>query len=213
MASSGAMRAAGARHVAILNVGRVGLELERPAIRVHHRVPLASLDLLAAIVAPHAAALGRLDALAVDHGRGRAGFAPDPLAVTHDQVVVDGFPRAVIAQPGEPAVHGAPRREAVGHQPPRDAATQDIADAVDDFPHRVRPFPAAIGFGRQKRQQDRPFGIGQVASIAQPGTAMLPPGGRGPHRGLVLCVATSTNHDLARPPSPSRKSCRTRFET
>jgi hypothetical protein len=152
--------------VAILNIGRVGLELKRPAIRVHHRVPLASLDLLAAIVAPHAAALRRLDALAVDNSRGRARLASHPFAVPHDQVVVDGFPNAVIAQPGKPAVHGAPRREVLRHQPPCNAAAQYVADAVDDLPHRMRPQAGAISFGRQEGTQDRPLGVGQVASIA-----------------------------------------------
>ena len=60
-----------------LGRGGVGLKFKCPAIGVHQRVPLAALDLLAAILAQDASALARPDALAVDHDRcrtfGRAG--------------------------------------------------------------------------------------------------------------------------------------------
>jgi hypothetical protein len=62
----------------------MGLELEPAAVRIHQGMALAALDLLAAIVASDPSALRCLDALAVHHGRGRAGSAADPLAVTHD---------------------------------------------------------------------------------------------------------------------------------
>jgi hypothetical protein len=66
--------------MAVLDVGRLSLELQRPAVRINQRVPLTALDLLAAIVAPDASAFGRLDALAIHHGRNRAGFPACPLA-------------------------------------------------------------------------------------------------------------------------------------
>ena len=51
--------------VAVLDVSRMHLKLERAAVGIDQRMPLASLDLLAAIIAPTAFALGRLDALAI----------------------------------------------------------------------------------------------------------------------------------------------------
>ena len=51
---------------------RVSLELQRSAIRIHHRVPLVSLNLLVAIEAPYAAAFDRLDALAMTAAVGPA---------------------------------------------------------------------------------------------------------------------------------------------
>jgi hypothetical protein len=85
--------------VSVLDVGRMGLELMRPAIGIDQRMPLATLDPLAGMVAPDAAALGRLDALAVHHGRCRAGLAAGALAVARNQVMVGRNPRAVSAWP------------------------------------------------------------------------------------------------------------------
>lgn len=65
------------------------LKNERPAIGVHHRMTLAAIDLLAGIVTARPAGFGALDALAVDHRRRRARLSPDPLAVGHQQVMVD----------------------------------------------------------------------------------------------------------------------------
>jgi hypothetical protein len=174
--------------VAILDVGRMCLKLDRPAVGIHQGMPLAPFDLLAGIIAPHAAAFGGSDALAIHHGGGRAGFAPNPLAVAHDQMVVDDLPAAVITQPGEPTIDRAPRRKTLRHQPPRDAAAQHIAHGVDDLPHRPCPLAATPRLGWKERLKDRPLTVGQVASIAQPVAAMLPSGGRCPHRGLVKCV-------------------------
>lgn len=51
-----------------------------------------------------------------------------------------------------------------------------------------------------------------AADCGQPGgMAMLSSGGQDPHRGLIQSVATLTNHDPPRLPSPI--SCRYRFET
>ena len=58
---------------------------------------LSALDLLAGVVAARAAGLGRLDALAVDHRRRGRGLAANPLAILHDQMVVDGREHALAA--------------------------------------------------------------------------------------------------------------------
>ena len=50
---------------------------------------LRPLYLLARIIAAGATSLGRLDALAVDNRAARAGLASDPLAIGHDQRVID----------------------------------------------------------------------------------------------------------------------------
>ena len=53
--------------ITVLNVGGLGLQDEAAPVRVDHDLALAALHLLARIVAARAAALGRLDALAVEH--------------------------------------------------------------------------------------------------------------------------------------------------
>lgn len=123
--------------VSVLNVAGVGLEFEHRAVRLDHGVALATLDLLAGIVAADASALGRLDALAVDHSRRRARFLARPPAVAHDQVVVDRLPSAVFQQLGEPAIDRTQGRKRVGHQPPCDAAAQHVADGVHHFALRA----------------------------------------------------------------------------
>src|SRR4051812_28942546 len=93
-------------------------ELDQPPVRVHQGMALAPLHLLSCIVAARTASLGRLGALAVDHRRRGTGCAADPLAVLHDQVVVDLLPGAVVAEPGEPAIHRQEWREAVRQHVP-----------------------------------------------------------------------------------------------
>ena len=56
--------------IAILDARRVRFDQEATPVRVDERMALASVDLLAGIIAARAASLRRLDALAVDD-RGR----------------------------------------------------------------------------------------------------------------------------------------------
>lgn len=168
--------------VTVLNVGRMVVERQPAAVGVHHRVPLAALDLLARVVAARAAALGGLDALAVDHRRRRAGLATGALAVEHDEVMVDRLEHAAIAQPDEPAVDRAPGRETVGQQAPGAARPQHVEDGVGDLAQRPGTPPPTTRRTRQQRFQDPPFVVGQITRIAQARAAMLPTGGRGPHR-------------------------------
>ena len=149
-------------------------------VGVHHRVTLASLDLLACIIAARATALGGLGALAVDHRRSRPGLAPG--APAHDQVVVQALEHAPIAQAGEPTVDGPPGREAVGQQAPRSADTQHVEDGVDHL--ALWPSPPATLTTRPRQQllQQAPLGVGQVTRISQPHATMLSRSGRGPHR-------------------------------
>jgi len=72
--------AAAARHRRVLDVCRVRVQLERPAIGVHHCMAFATLDFLPTIVAARAATFGGLDALAVDDRRRRAELAKVPSA-------------------------------------------------------------------------------------------------------------------------------------
>jgi site-specific DNA recombinase len=84
--------------VPVLNVGGLGLQNEGAPIRVHHRLPLAPLHLLARTIAPSTAALDGLDRLPVDHGSGGRSLASDPLPVGHDE---QGF--MVSNEPRRPA--------------------------------------------------------------------------------------------------------------
>ena len=80
------------RPVAILNAGSVDGDEQHQSERIGDDVTLASHDLLARIVAPWAATLGGLDALAIDHPGAGAGLAPFDLARSHHQQVIDRLP-------------------------------------------------------------------------------------------------------------------------
>src|SRR3990170_2994911 len=97
--------------VAILDARRMRLVEGGAPVGVDERMALAAVDLLAGVIATRPAGLGRLDALAVDdRGRG-AGLASGPLAVGHDEGVVDPLEHAAVTPGREPAVDRAPRRK------------------------------------------------------------------------------------------------------
>ena len=105
------------------------------------------------------------------------------LTVPHDPVMVDRPRRAVTAQPGEPAVGGAPRQERAEHQPSRDAVAQDAAQSVDYLPHWVGPFASAFGIRREERAKSDPLSIGQRGGGKR--EPRMARSGSGPARDLV----------------------------
>jgi hypothetical protein len=75
--------------IAILDACWVRLEYEATPIRIDECMALASVDLLAGIVAAWSASFCRLHALGIDDCTGRAGLTPRPLTIEHDQGVID----------------------------------------------------------------------------------------------------------------------------
>ncbi len=69
---------------------------------------LAPVDLLAGVVTAQPAGLGRLDALAVDDRARGAGFTSDPLAIRHDELVVDCLKAPIVAERRKPAIDRSP---------------------------------------------------------------------------------------------------------
>jgi len=59
-------------------------------------VPLATLHLLAGIIAARASYLRRLDALAVEHRRRRTHLPAHPLPVEHEKLMVDRLEHAIV---------------------------------------------------------------------------------------------------------------------
>jgi hypothetical protein len=180
----------------------MNVQLEGAPVGIHQGMPLATRDLLACVVAAWAAGLGGLGTLAVEHGGRGAGGAPDPLAIAHDQMMVDRLPCPVIAKPGKPAIDRRGRREPVRQHLPRAAAAQHVEDRLHDTAHRPSSLASARAGRRQERRQDRPLGIGQIASIAQSRATMLRAGGRGPHEVSASGKASNTCLE-SHPPRPS----------
>jgi hypothetical protein len=97
--------------ITILDIGGVGFDQQRPAIGIDQGMAVAALYLLARVLAPWAAAFRCFDALAVDDGRARAGFAPHALTIRYDQGVVHPLEHRFVPQTGKPAVDRLPGRK------------------------------------------------------------------------------------------------------
>ncbi len=132
--------------------------------------------------------------LAVDHSRCRTGFAPAPLAVAHDQMMVDRLPGTIVAQSGEPAVDRVPERKGIWHQPPRRMWQMALITSRIRLA-RLRPQLALCG-GWPTRHP-----LGRFHTVAPPGydaaewsrsTSLAHP-----------VFAKSTINDLPRLPSPA----------
>jgi hypothetical protein len=162
----------------------MGLKDERPPVGVDQGVALAAFDLLAGVIAPGAAGFDGLDTLAVDHRRRGARLSPDPLAIAHDEGMIDGLEQALPTKPKKPAVDRRHRGKALRKHSPCATGPQDVEDAIHNLAHRPLPWPARPRGRRHKRLDDLPLGVRQVASITQMIAAMLPPGGRVPHQAL-----------------------------
>jgi hypothetical protein len=88
---------------------------EAAAIRVDECMALASIDLLARVVATWPASFGRLDGLAVDDRTRGTRLASGPFAIEHDKGVINLLEAALITEFCKPAV----------------AANRSAADATD----------------------------------------------------------------------------------
>jgi hypothetical protein len=113
--------------------GRMWFEHKATPVCIDERVAFAPVDLLASIVTAWPAGLGGLDALAVnDRGR-RAGVAPDPFPICHNERVVYQFEAPFVAPGSKPAVNRPLWRQVVRQQAPRAARPRDIEYPVDDL--------------------------------------------------------------------------------
>ena len=168
--------------VTILNAGSVDGDEQHQSEGIGDDVAFAAHDLFARIVAPWAAAFGRLDALTIDHRGAWAGLAPFDLARSHHQQVIDRLPQAAIAPDAEIVLNRRERREILGQHSPLATTCCQIEDRVQNLA-QVGAAPPAVRFrGRQQRFDQSPLGIAQIAWITQLQAAMPPPGGIGPHR-------------------------------
>src|SRR5204862_7352012 len=114
-------------------------------------------DLPGAMPSPGTAGFDGLDALAIDRRRRGRGLPADPLAVFHDQMVVDGLEQAVATKVQEPAIDAASWRKILGQHAPGATGPQHIEDGVHDLAHRPEPRPARLGRLWHERREDLPF--------------------------------------------------------
>ena len=121
------------------------------------------------------------DTLAVDHGRRRRRLPADPHPVELHQMVVEPLEGGGVAQLGKPAVHRAPRRKAVRQEAPGASRPKHVEDRIDHLAPAPSSLPPSVAWLGQKRRDDLPLRVGQIASITQTRAAMLRTGDRTPH--------------------------------
>src|SRR5271166_4075254 len=139
---------------------------------------------------PHRSRSGRcnapffsaLHALAVDDAGRWAGLAPHRLAALHIERVMDAFERSVPCPQIEIVEQRAARRQILRHVTPLATRAQNVHQAVDNFAQIDRALaPAAFGW-RDQRRDMRPFGVGDIAGIAQLVAVVFRSVLGGPHR-------------------------------
>ena len=109
-----------------------------------------------------------LDALAVDDGRGRACFARGGFPALHVERLVNSLQRSVPTPKMEVIVERRARRQVLRDGAPLAAGAEDVHEAVDDLAH-VDMTSIAAALGRRNQRLDmRPFGVGQIARVAEP---------------------------------------------
>ena len=158
------------------------MDHQEPPVGIHCDMALAPDDLLAGVVTP-CLCLGRLDGLAVDHGRRRAGLASGSLTVEHQRHVVDSLKQKAPGQLAEPTIDRLPWSEMHRQHPPAAARAHQVAHRVDhltelDLP-RTAPPP---GLGHQGRnllpllvRQVRWVTLRLLGNLRHPATTLLCP--------------------------------------
>src|SRR4051812_39997859 len=116
---------------------------------VYQDVTLATLDLLAAVVADIPAHFRRLDRLGVDAGGAGCFFSPCGRADLPTQGIEDLLPGAIFLPGNEVIPNGTLGEKVVRQIVPLAAGTSLILDRVDHLAqiHRTRP---TAGFARRK---------------------------------------------------------------
>src|SRR5271155_3153870 len=129
-------------------------------------VAFASGDLLASVIPNRLAALlGSLDALTVQNGGCRGGFAALPLAHGLAQSAIDPFPDAGFAPCSEVTEDRGSWGEVTGQHSPLAAASVQIEDSVEN--HSARVFwrsSSRFRWGNLARN-DAPFSVIQITRV------------------------------------------------
>ena len=147
-------------------LGRMGDGEQQQAERIGHDVALASLDLLASVVAANPSTLGGFDALAVDHAGRRTGFAAFQFPRAHHQQMVDALPQKTVAPRVKIALDRGNRRKVLRQHPPLATARRDVEDRIHHRTQIGGSRPASSFRRRQQRRDQLPLATRQVAWIA-----------------------------------------------
>src|SRR3954468_2114514 len=144
----------------------MNLDLQDCAFRIDKDLPLATRDLLAAIIAARSARFSGLHGLTVDHSGGGLRFPARCRAVLFAQDLVYTLPFSVLAPFIKIIVYLLPGRKVVWHHPPGNATTEQIEASIDDATRViVRLLPPFLAF-REEPCDEGPFLLFEVRRIS-----------------------------------------------
>src|SRR5271168_3210000 len=141
----------------------------RPSVstRICRFLPLISLPASNPCRSMCAPFFGALDALTVDDAGGGACFSLRPFAAFDVERVMNAIQHAIALPPNEVVMDRAARWKILRQVAPLAAGAQDVHDAVHHRAHVHRPLASARLRRRNKRFDQRPLVIRQIARIAQ----------------------------------------------
>ena len=126
---------------------------------------------------------------------------PSLLARRDVERVVDALQRAVPVPQHEVVMRRALRRQVLRQRLPLAAGRQHVEDRVQNLAHIHVARPAAALGRRDHRLDQRPFGIGQIARIAQAATVGGAAMFRRPHRAPLASIRVPDNESQPIPPT------------
>ena len=153
--------------VAVLDVCGMGDQPQQVSVCVGYDMTLTPLCFLARIIATRAAALGRLDRLAVDDPSGGRGLPSRQHTRRRDKRIVQNVQYTAVAHLVEIVLHGRERRKLFGQHGPLAARGRDVLDRI---PYRAHASPArAARFSPlgHKMLDQSPFRVGNIACITK----------------------------------------------
>ena len=126
------------------------------------------VDFLAGIVAPLVAALGALDALAVEAAR--RGLAAAAGHQTHvlPQMLMHLGPQPRVLPAPEVVIDRRPRRKMLGQVAPLAPGLDEVEDRVEQLAVGVLAWPARPAGLGEAVVDELPLGVGQITGVAHP---------------------------------------------
>src|SRR5208283_149764 len=129
---------------------------------------------------------------------------------------MDAIERTVVIPAADVIVHSAARRQILWQRSPLTAGAQDIHQPVDDLTHVYGPLVAATLGWRNNQTDQRPFGISEVAGIAQraaviPSAVVVRPHRAGSCESGRTERITTDSHDSRCSQMDTKPDCRHRW--
>jgi hypothetical protein len=157
--------------VSVLNVRRQYQGEQDEPHRIHQKVALAPVDLLAGIVASLVAALRAPDALTVEDSSTGMALSPCDHPQMLSQMSVDCCQESYAFPQAKVVIDRPPRRKAFRQIAPLASGLGQVEDRIEQFPIAVLPGTSSPERLGKAVVDESPFGVGEIASVSHPQSA------------------------------------------